>query len=85
MTEEGKPGGTSRFCVRPEMDSENPADDILVDADAEGPRDLLGATRAAPSAIASFHFNDRVDQLLVGPLGPGRPTVGVKRAVGTFA
>jgi len=43
------------------MDSENPADDVLVDVDAKGQTDLLGDSLAAPSAIAAFHFNDRMD------------------------
>jgi hypothetical protein len=45
------------------MDSENSADHVFVDIDAEGQSDLLGNALAASRAIAAFHFNDRVDQL----------------------
>jgi hypothetical protein len=41
---------------------ENPADHVFVDVDAECQGDLLGNPLAAPSAIAPFHFKDRVDQ-----------------------
>ena len=46
------------------MCCENPADHVFVDVDAEGEGegDLLGNPLAAPSAIAPFHFKDRVDQ-----------------------
>src|SRR5262249_7825619 len=54
--------GTSGARFRPEMDSENPADHVFVDLDAEGQSDLFGNPLAAPSAVAPFHFNDRLDQ-----------------------
>ena len=38
------------------------ADDIFVDIDAEGQRDLRGNSGTAPTGIASFHFNDRIDE-----------------------
>ena len=55
------------------MDSENPADHVFVDVDAEGQSDLLGNSLAAPGAIAPFHFNDRVDQFFRRSFGT-RPT-----------
>jgi hypothetical protein len=45
-----------------EVCCENPADDVFVGVDAECQGDLLGNALAAPSAIAPFHFKDRVDQ-----------------------
>jgi hypothetical protein len=45
-----------------EVCCENPADHVFVDVDAECQGDLLGNSLAAPSAIAPFHFKDRVDQ-----------------------
>ena len=44
------------------MASENSANDVLVDLDAEGQTDLLSNSLAAPGAITPFHVNDRVDQ-----------------------
>jgi hypothetical protein len=43
-----------------EVCCENPADHVFVDVDAECQGDLLGNPLAAPSAIAPFHFKDRV-------------------------
>jgi hypothetical protein len=48
---------------------ENPADHVFVDVDAECQGDLLGNPLAAPSAIAPFHFKDRVDQFFRRALG----------------
>ena len=47
---------------RMEVARENSADHVFVDVDAECQGDLLGNALAAPSAIAPFHFKDRVDQ-----------------------
>jgi hypothetical protein len=73
VTNKGKPGWTSGARFRPEMDSENPADHVFVDLDAEGESDLLGNSLAAPSAITSFHFNDGVDQLFGRSFGAPDP------------
>jgi hypothetical protein len=45
-----------------EVRCEDPTDHVFVDVDAKCQRDLLGNPLAAPSAIAPFHFKDRVDQ-----------------------
>ena len=55
------------------MCCENPADHVFVDVDAECQGDLLGNPLAAPSAIAPFHFKDRVDQFFRRAFGT-RPT-----------
>jgi len=36
--------------------------DVFVDLDTEGQRDLLGNSRAAPTGITPFHFNDGIDE-----------------------
>ena len=54
-----------------EVHCENPADDVFVDVDAECQGDLLGDSLAAPSAIAPFHFNDRVNELFSRSFGTG--------------
>jgi hypothetical protein len=58
------------------MDSENPADHIFVDLDAEGQSDLLCNSLAAPREIAPFHLISTTASIssFVGPLGPGRRT-----------
>jgi hypothetical protein len=48
---------------------ENPADHVLVDVDAKCQGDLLANPLAAPSAIAPFHFKDRIDQFFRPPFG----------------
>ena len=50
---------------------ESGPDDVLVDFDPEGQRDLLGNALTAPNAITRFHLNDRVDQFFRRPFGPG--------------
>jgi hypothetical protein len=47
------------------MDSENPADHVFVDLNAEGQSHLLGNPLAAPGTIAPFHFNDRVARTMI--------------------
>ena len=78
MTDQGKPGRTSGAWFWPEMCSENPTDHVFVDVDAEGESDLLSNSLAAPSAIAPFHFNDRIDQFFGRAFGT-RPTDSVRR------
>jgi len=54
-----------------EVYSENPADHVFVDVEAEGESDLLGNSLAAPGGIAPFHFNDRINQFFRRPFGTG--------------
>jgi hypothetical protein len=62
VTNESKPRGTSGIArFRPEMASENPADHVFVDLYTERQSDLL-SNSLAPAAIASFHFDDRIDE-----------------------
>ena len=44
-------------------------DDILVDIDTEGKRDLLGDAPAAEARVPSFHLDDHGDQLRRRPFG----------------
>jgi hypothetical protein len=69
-----------------EVRCENPADHVFVDVDAECQGDLLGNSVAAPSAIASLHFNDRVDHFFRRAFGTW-PTDSFwgKQQPGTFA
>ena len=49
-----------------EMDSENSADHVFVNIDAEGQSDLLGNSFAAPGAIAPLHLHNCVDEFFRG-------------------
>ena len=44
------------------MHCQNATYDVFVDLDTEGQRDLLGNSRAAPTGITPFHFNDGIDE-----------------------
>jgi hypothetical protein len=62
------------------MNTQDTANDILVDLHSEGQRNLLCDSRAPPAGIASFHFHDGVDQFLFGSLRTGLvPTSGGKQ------
>ena len=71
MTDEGKPGRTSRSGFWMEVGCENPADHVFVDVDAEGDSDLLSNSLATPGSIAPFHFDDRVNQFFRRSFGAG--------------
>ena len=49
------------------------ADQVFVDVDVKGTRDLLGDAGTANTGIAAFEFDDRVDELLRWPLWAGAP------------
>jgi hypothetical protein len=62
------------------MNSKDTANNILVDLLSEGQRNLLRDSRTSPAGIASFHFNDGVDQFLFGSFRTGMaPTSGGKQ------
>jgi hypothetical protein len=54
------------------VNAQDAADNILVDLDAEGQRDLLSNARTASAGVAPFHGYNRVNQAFLGPFGPGR-------------
>jgi hypothetical protein len=47
------------------MNTQDTADNVLVDLDSEGQSNLLRNPRAAPAGITPFHFNDGVDQFFI--------------------
>jgi hypothetical protein len=51
--------------------SEDATHDVLVDLDAERMSKLLRNARASEARIAMLHFEDRCDEFLRGPAGPG--------------
>src|SRR5262249_2114066 len=50
---------------------EHAADDVFVDIDAKGTRNLLCDTGTANTGIAALELDDRVNELLRWPLGTG--------------
>jgi hypothetical protein len=47
------------------MKTQDTANDILVDLNAESQRDLLGDSGTTPLGITAFQFNDCVDEFLI--------------------
>jgi hypothetical protein len=62
------------------VNAQDAADNILVDLDAEGQRDLLSNARTAPAGVAPFHGYNRVNQVLLRSLRIGAlPAFGRKQ------
>src|SRR5580700_11489964 len=73
-------GTTSRIRFRPVTNAQDTANNILVDFDAESQSNLLGNSRAAPTGITPFHFNDRVDEFFTRSFRTRlSPTLGRKQ------
>ena len=71
---------------RPEMDSENSADHVFVDIDAEGQSDLLGNALGGPRCDCGVSMQrPRRSALWSGLWDSAGGPVRVKTAVGTFA
>jgi hypothetical protein len=69
VPEKREPGRTCRIRLRPVMNIQDAANNILVDLHAEGRRNLLRNSGTAPAGITPFHFNDGVDQFFTRSLG----------------
>src|SRR5437773_1472700 len=52
---------------------EHPADDVFVDIDAKGVRNLLCDAGTANTGVAAFELDDRVDEFLRWPFWAGAP------------
>ena len=73
VTKEGQPRRASDSRRRSIVFGEHPADHVLVDLDAEGPRNDERDLRTTEPWIALLELDDRSDKLGDGPLGPGLP------------
>ena len=69
VAEESQPGWAARSGFWAVVFGQYAADDILVDIDTEGKRDLLGDAPAAKARVPSFHLDDHGDQLRRRPFG----------------
>jgi hypothetical protein len=66
-------------CLGSIVFREHPTDDVFVDIDAEGVHNPC-AMRGQPIWIAAFELDDRVDELLRWPFGPGRDDLPDKKS-----
>ena len=71
MAQQGEPRRAAHAAIGPVMGRQNPADDVLVNLDAEGFCHLLGNPGAAETGIASLKFHDGSDQFRGRPFGTG--------------
>ena len=60
--------GPADIWLRPVMNAQDSANNILVDLDAERQRDLLSNAGTAPVGIAPFRGNDGVDEVFLRSL-----------------
>ncbi len=67
------------------MLSENPANDVFVDLDAEGERNLLGNSGAAPGRISLLHFDNRDNEFFAWSSRPGLPSVFGRKQQSIFS
>ena len=62
------------------MNTQDTANDILVDLDAESQRDLLSNAGTAPVGIAPFHSHDGIDEIFLRSLrARATPALGRKQ------
>jgi hypothetical protein len=54
------------------MNGQKHGDNILIDLHTESQRDLLRNAGTTPARITPFHSHDGLDEVFVGPFGPGR-------------
>ena len=63
LTDERQPGGTAFRRRRPETQSQNPPNHILINRCSESQIDLLGNLRTSEGRITPLHFDDSLDQI----------------------
>ena len=71
MAEDGKPRrAIASAGIRIIVFFKDTPDDIFVDSDTKGIRDLLGNSRAAEAWITALYLNDGLDEILRWHFGP---------------
>jgi hypothetical protein len=53
------------------VNAQHTADKVLIDLHTESQRDLLNNAGTTPAGIAPFHCHYGLDEVFVGPFGPG--------------
>jgi hypothetical protein len=71
MPDKAQPGRAIGSCRGSMVFREHPADDVFVDVDAKGVRNLLCDAGTANAGVAAFDLEDRVDQRLRRSLRAG--------------
>ncbi len=64
MPDKAQPGRAIGSCLGPIVFREHSADDVFVDIDAKGVRNLLCDAETANAGVAAFDLDDRVDEFL---------------------
>src|SRR5713101_8552146 len=73
MPDKAQPGRAIGSCLGSIVFREHPADDVFVDIDAKGVRNLLGDAGTANAGVAAFELDDRVDEFLRWSFRAGAP------------
>src|SRR5882672_9509919 len=73
MPDKAQPGRTICSCFGSIVFREHAADDVFVDIDAKGTRNLLCDAGTANTGIAALELDDRVDEFLRWPFWSGAP------------
>ena len=73
MSDKAQPGRAIGSCLRSIVFPEHPADDVFVDIDAKGVRNLLCNAGTANAGVAAFELDDRLDEVLPRSLRAGAP------------
>src|SRR6266516_5282476 len=85
MPDKAQPGRAIGSCLGSIVFREHPADDVFVDIDAEGVRNLLCDAGTANTGIAALELDDRVDQFLRWPFWSGTPMTSRREKPPIFA
>ena len=73
MPDKAQPGRAIGPCLGSIVCREHPADDVLVDIDAKGVRNLLCDAGTANAGVAAFELDDRADEFLRWSFWAGAP------------
>jgi hypothetical protein len=85
MSDKAQPGRAIRSCLGSIVFREHPADDVFVDIDTKGMRDLLCDAGTANTGIAALELDDRVDEFLRWPFWSGAPMTSRREKPPIFA
>src|SRR2546421_10591858 len=85
MPDKAQPGRTIGSCFGSIVFREHPADDVFVDIDAKGVRNLLYDAGTATTRIAALELDDRVDVFLRWPFWAGAPMTSRREKPAIFA
>ena len=85
MPNKAQPGWAIGSCLGPIVFREHPADDVFVDIDAKGVRNLLCDAGTANTGIATFELDDRIDEFLRWSFWTGAPMISRREEPPIFA